>query len=217
MLRQRSQSLEFSMCFMSTGCRISNKPGAPDAVRIARIAANSGMTAHKCRPEHGWNDMNEYLLYHGTSFGKSNGIAQSGLDAQRGGQATGAMFGRGVYFAQNASKSDLYTTCSECATEKFQDCRHPQGERCILVCRVLLGESLVLKNSSAEIRSRIRAPDRANGVPYDSITAACRRDGGAVDHMEFVVFKDPRMLVQFQVFYRHEADCSCSCCWHRRQ
>ena len=102
-----------------------------------------GMTAMKCEVPPYWKDMNEYLLYHGTSFRKAEGILQTGFDPQRGGDMTGSMFGKGTYFAQNASKSDLYTTCKECASDNFKECRHAQGERCILVARVLLGESFV--------------------------------------------------------------------------
>ena len=176
-----------------------------------------GMTAVKCEVEHGWRDLNEYLLFHGTSYTKSNVIAHEGLDAQRGGESVGAMFGRGVYFAQNASKSDFYTTCKDCTTDSCRDCTHAEGERCILVTRVLLGESLIVKHTDRTVQNWIRAPDKPTGGPYDSITAASKDDGGAVDHMEFVVFKDPRMLVQFQVFYRHVADCSCHSCQYRRR
>ena len=176
-----------------------------------------GMTAVKCEVEHGWRDLNEYLLFHGTSYTKSNVIAHEGLDAQRGGESVGAMFGRGVYFAQNASKSDFYTTCKDCTTDSCRDCTHAEGERCILLTRVLLGESLIVKHTDRTVQNWIRAPDKPTGGPYDSITAASKDDGGVVDHMEFVVFKDPRMLVQFQVFYRHVAACSCHNCQYRRR
>ena len=190
-----------------------------EQVRRARsedCAEIHGVTAFKCVVGHGWCNLNEYLLYHGTGFRKTDDIARSGFDAQRGGETTGAMFGRGVYFAQNASKSDLYTTCRQCVADDFRSCRHAQGERRMLVSRVLLGESLVKKETNDLVRGWIKAPDRPNGIPYDSITAACRADGGAVDHMEFVVFKDPRMLVQYHISYRHDASCQCSCCHRRR-
>jgi len=176
-----------------------------------------GMTAMKCEVPPYWKDMNEYLLYHGTSFRKAEGILQTGFDPQRGGDMTGSMFGKGTYFAQNASKSDLYTTCKECASDNFKECRHAQGERCILVARVLLGESFVETAPTVDTKHWIKAPDQPNGTPHDSVTGACRADGGVVDHMEFVVFKESRMHVQFQIFYAHVASCNCSNCIHRRR
>ena len=155
------------------------------------------MTAVKCKVGHGWKNMNEYMLYHGTSYSKADAIVESGFDAQR---ALVGLFGRGAYFAQRASKSDSYTTCKECAAENGTECRHACGERCILVSLVLLGETCIMFTTNDLVRASMKAPDRSDGLPCDSISAACSQDGGAVDHMEFVVFNNPRMIVQFQVF-----------------
>ena len=117
----------------------------------------------------GWVDMNEYLLYHGTSLCNAEQIVARGFDAQRGGESAGAMFGRGVYFAGNASKSDLYTTCDLCkdiGNHDFRKCRHAQGERCVLVTRVLLGESKIVKKLvDAGGKDQIRAPRCDDGTP----------------------------------------------------
>ena len=180
----------------------------------------AGITAFKCEAQPGWADMNEYLLYHGTSRCNADQIMARGFDAQRGGESTGAMFGRGVYFAQNASKSDLYTTCDLCegiGNHDFRLCRHAQGERCILVTRVLLGESKTVKNSvDAGGKDQIRAPQRDDGTSYDSITALARGEGEVLDHKEFVVFKDRQTLASFRIFYRHDFSCSCNGCQNRR-
>ena len=101
-----------------------------------------GMSAEKCNVDNGHVDLNEYLLFHGCSWKAADSIKKQGLDAQRGGEAIGTMFGFGAYFAQNASKSDFYTTCSSCST--CQRCKHPTAERRVLVARVLLGESKVV-------------------------------------------------------------------------
>ena len=158
----------------------------------------------------------KYLLFHGTSYRKAVIIAHSGLDPRRAGDSAGVMFGRGVYFAQNASKSDFYTTCVQCQSDDPKLCCYAQGMRCVLVSRVLLGESLILKRTGADVQGQTRAPNQRNGVPYDSLTAAPRANGGVVDHMEFVVFEDDRILVQFLIFYKHDAMCRCNGCQHRR-
>ena len=182
-----------------------------------RCTPIQGVSALKCEVPCAGKDLNEYLLYHGTSFQRSQAIIRLGLDAQRGGDMTGAMFGKGTYFAQNASKSDLYTTCDCCLTDSFRDCRHAQGERCVLVARVLLGETHVEKAPTADTRQWIRALDKPDGTPHDSVTGECKADGGAVDHKEFVIFKDDRMHVQFQIFYRHDVSCTCNNCLYRKQ
>ena len=184
---------------------------------VFRCTPIQGVSALKCEVPCAGKDLNEYLLYHGTSFQRSQAIIRLGLDAQRGGDMTGAMFGKGTYFAQNASKSDLYTTCDCCLTDSFRDCRHAQGERCVLVARVLLGETHVEKAPTADTRQWIRAPDKPDGTPHDSVTGECKADGGAVDHKEFVIFKDDRMHVQFQIFYRHDVSCTCNNCLYRKQ
>ena len=176
----------------------------------------AGVSALKCQVPTGWSDMNEYLLFHGTSYRKAVIIAHSGLDPKRAGDSAGVMFGRGVYFAQNASKSDFYTTCVQCQGDDPKLCCHAQGMRCVLVARVLLGESLILKHTDVEVQRRTSPPKQQNGVPYDSVTVARRRNGGVVDHMEFVVFDDDRILVQFLIFYKHDAMCQCNGCQHRQ-
>ncbi|CAE7520778.1 Tnks [Symbiodinium natans] len=180
----------------------------------------AGISAFKCEAQAGWVDMNEYLLYHGTCWHNAEQIIARGFDAQRGGESAGAMFGRGVYFAQNASKSDLYTTCHMCErarNEDFRRCRHPEGERCILVSRVLLGDSKVVRNSSdVGGKDQIRAPQRDDGTAHDSVAVSTKAEGGLLDHKEFVVFKDPQVLVRFRIFYQHNSDCSCNGCLHRR-
>ena len=180
---------------------------------IAEIAAT------KCKGALGSDGLNfnEYFLFHGTRYDTVDDILRNGLDPQRGGESAGAMFGRGLYFAENASKSDLYTTCELCARERVQTgmaCRHPTGTRYMLVAQVLLGASNPVKSSDKE---RLRAADRPDGIPYDSHTALKKDLGGCVDHMEYIIFKEQLSLVRFLIFYRHTPKCECKDCFHRRQ
>ena len=173
-----------------------------------------GMSAPFCR-EDGMVNLNEYLLFHGCPYQVADHVARHGLDPQRGGEVVGAVFGRGTYFAQNASKSDFYTTCSECWSTSCQDCTHAEGERCLLIARVLLGESKIVRQEHC--RGIPRAPVRSDGLPYDSLTALTKADGGQVDHMEFVIFKEQLSLVQYLVYYRHKMTCECHNCRYRNR
>ncbi|CAE7828606.1 Tnks [Symbiodinium sp. CCMP2592] len=174
-----------------------------------------GISAFMC--DYGHVNLNEYLLFHGCPSGAVDSILEKGLDPQRGGEAAGNMFGTGAYFAENASKSDFYTTCSECSSCK--DCKHPQAERCILVVRVLLGETKVVTaqvrkdyaEKKKDFRSWKRAPEGC-----DSVTAENLQNGGVVDHREFVVYKEQQSLVRWLIYYRHKSDCECHNCKYRR-
>lgn len=158
-------------------------------------------------------DLNEYFLFHGTKYDQVGEIIKQGLDPQRGGDSFGKMFGCGTYFAENVSKSDMYTTCDQCTHGK---CTHATGTRCMLVAQVLLGETFPVTRPD---RDRKRAEDRQDGRgPHDSHTALKRDDGGCVDHMEFIIFKEQHSLVRFAIFYKHKNECKCKdCCWRRAQ
>ena len=69
-----------------------------------------GISAAKCQALTG-SDLNEYFLFHGSCYQQVGEILREGLDPQRGGESAGSMFGKGTYFAENASKADMYTTC----------------------------------------------------------------------------------------------------------
>ncbi|CAE7828589.1 TNKS2 [Symbiodinium sp. CCMP2592] len=146
-----------------------------------------GITAFKCAVECGHVNLNEYLLFHGCPMGAVQSILENGLDPQRGGEAAGSMFGKGAYFAETASKSDLYTTCSECRS--YRECKHPRAERCILVVRVLLGKTKIV--TTEDCTSLNRAPEG-----YDTVTAQKTSNGGRLDHTEFVVYKEQMTLAQ---------------------
>ena len=81
------------------------KRGNPDGCEPA-----PGISAAKCQGLTG-SDLNEYFLFHGSCYQQVSEILREGLDPQRGGESAGSMFGKGTYFAENASKADMYTTC----------------------------------------------------------------------------------------------------------
>ena len=70
----------------------------------------TGIAATQCNSPLGSDgqNLNEYFLFHGTRYDTLDDILRNGLDPQRGGESVGAMLGRGLYFAENASKSDFY-------------------------------------------------------------------------------------------------------------
>ena len=87
-----------------------------------------GIGAPKYHPPIGHVDLNEYFLFHGTNYDNVRQIIEHGLDPQRGGSAS-ARFGYGTYFAENASKSDFYTTCDQCAARPSGVWKVPPSNR----------------------------------------------------------------------------------------
>lgn len=70
---------------------------------------------------------NEKLLFHATTRAACGGIVREGFDMRRGGQAHGQAHGPGAYFAADAYVSHGYSKLDG------------RSQRCMLLCRVLLG------------------------------------------------------------------------------
>ena len=180
------------------------------------------ISAWKCSTgKSGQVDLNEYLLFHGCPKGQIESIARSGFDPQMSGTAVGAMFGQGTYFAENASKSDLYTTCDLCqADATCLHCNHAHGMRQMIVARVLLGQSIPVTSGDPQRRTAILRPESGqegnSRVAYDSHTALPKARGGAIDHTEFIIFKQQMALLRYVITYRHEQSCTCHMCRARR-
>jgi serine/threonine protein kinase len=133
----------------------------------------------------------EVFLFHGTRSPES--IASSGFDARYAyaGAGAGAMFGRGVYFAESASKSDQYVSPSA------------GGNLTLVLSRVCLGRCQVVRDGrgrrnapflpEVEGRSTLVAP-----LYYDSILT----EVSGMHFREVVVGRDtaayPELLVEYE-------------------
>ncbi len=109
-------------------------------------------------------------LFHGTGSAGIRGIPKTGFrlppaDANN-------MFGQGVYFAPNSSKSaqDLYT----------------KGTNKLLLCNVIIGRALVLDSADPTMDA-----DKIRNRGFDSVYAP---RGSAVKNDEYVIY-DPRMAL----------------------
>jgi serine/threonine protein kinase len=133
----------------------------------------------------------EVFLFHGTTYPES--IASSGFDVRYAyaGAGAGAIFGRGVYFAESASKSDRYAS------------RHLDGKLTLILARVCLGRCQVVRDG----RGRLKAPflpevdtksTAAVPVYYDSILT----EVPGMHFREVVVGRDtlayPELLVEYE-------------------
>jgi len=71
--------------------------------------------------------VNEVFLFHGTSESAADKIASANYNINLAGSAAGSLYGRGIYLAENSTKSDEYTRPDK------------GGERNLLLCRATLG------------------------------------------------------------------------------
>ena len=88
----------------------------------------------------------------------------------------------------------------------------------MIVARVLLGHSHLVNRAD---RTRTTAELRSNSGRvrqcYESHVALPRERGGAIDHFEFIIFKEKLALVRYVISYRHKASCTCHMCRARRR
>ena len=135
-------------------------------------------------------------------------IITGGLDPRRGGQSTGRLFGLASYLACNASKADLYTDANLKTPESSK-----QEERKIIVIRAALGDCF---RTTQGMPLCTYPPDDCDGRPMDSVVAETQANGGCVDHLEVMLYKETQMLPVAVVTYRHDWNCVCALCKRRQ-
>mmetsp|Transcript_117328 Transcript_117328/g.228117 ORF Transcript_117328/g.228117 Transcript_117328/m.228117 type:complete len:348 (+) Transcript_117328:140-1183(+) len=176
--------------------------GCSTIPELARLKLPSPGTSYGRWPR---RDLNEHLLFHGASGSAIEDICRNGFDPRRGGESSGRLFGLATYLAANASKSDIYTDTP--------DNRLPKHDvRRLIIARALLGES---HRAVAPTRSATRPPDGSNGQPLDSVWADVRARGGAVDHLEVMVYDRAQIYPEAIISYSHSQMCACALCGRR--
>eukprot|EP00727_Mastigamoeba_balamuthi_P005648 m51a1_g1702 putative poly(adp-ribose) polymerase (526) ;mRNA; f:498370-500599 len=160
---------------------------------------------------------NEYYFWHGCKF--TPFIDQVIIPGQGGFDNRMAcmkgMFGGGIYFAENSSKSNQYVPCSTCKSGHIES-KH--GCTCfdkspiphaMLLCRVALGNIYVSKNDSAEIQKGGYDAPKLKEDPsksYDSVLGESVGYGGQeLQYREVVVYDRALAYPEYIVYYhRHE-------------
>eukprot|EP00441_Pelagodinium_beii_P026137 CAMPEP_0197657186 /NCGR_PEP_ID=MMETSP1338-20131121/44471_1 /TAXON_ID=43686 ORGANISM="Pelagodinium beii, Strain RCC1491" /NCGR_SAMPLE_ID=MMETSP1338 /ASSEMBLY_ACC=CAM_ASM_000754 /LENGTH=949 /DNA_ID=CAMNT_0043233501 /DNA_START=174 /DNA_END=3024 /DNA_ORIENTATION=- len=130
------------------------------------------------------DSINERYLFHGTNPEAAHEIARDFFHIDRAGSSAGCMFGRGIYLAENASKSDEYA--KEGAGVYVGLCA-------MLLCRGVLGEVLTV-SSSGDMEAEALAG------PYDCVCGD--RLAAAGTYREMVFFKEEAVYPEFIVILR---------------
>ncbi|EFX87441.1 hypothetical protein DAPPUDRAFT_221703 [Daphnia pulex] len=133
---------------------------------------------------------NERLLFHGSPF--VHAIVQKGFDERH--AYIGGMFGAGIYFAENSSKSNQYVYGigggTGCPSHKDRSCY--SCHRQLLLCRVTIGKSFL----------QFSAMRMAHAPPgHHSIVG--RPSTGGLTYPEYVVYRGeqayPEYLISYQI------------------
>ena len=136
----------------------------------------------------------EVFMFHGAPWRAVDSISLSGFKLEHSGMHCGSMFGQGIYFAPHASKSDFYADCNE------------NGEKCIFLCRVALGDSIGAWTACPHL-----SPNNPS-LRTHSTWAFTKDCGGVVDHPEACIFSDDAALPCVKIVYKHSPACRCHMC-----
>ncbi|XP_077966089.1 poly [ADP-ribose] polymerase tankyrase-2-like [Styela clava] len=132
---------------------------------------------------------NERMLFHGSPF--INAIVQKGFDERH--AYIGGMFGAGIYFAENSSKSNQYVYGinggTGCTLHKDRSCYI--CDRQMLFCRVTLGKSFL----------QFSAMKMAHAPPgHHSVIG--RPSAGGLSHAEYVIYRGEQAYPEYLITYR---------------
>ena len=135
------------------------------------------------------NHANEQMLFHGSPM--IHAIVESGFDERH--SYIGGMFGAGVYFAENSSKSNQYVFgigggdgCTEHKDKSCYTC-----ERQLLFCRVSLGKPYVIKSACRMAHS-----------PPGHHSVVGRPSSCGLAYTEYVIYRGEQAYPEFRITYR---------------
>ncbi|XP_063290647.1 poly [ADP-ribose] polymerase tankyrase-2 isoform X2 [Pelobates fuscus] len=139
--------------------------------------------------EENHNHSNERMLFHGSPF--VNAIIHKGFDERH--AYIGGMFGAGIYFAENSSKSNQYVYGigggTGCPIHKDRSCY--VCHRQLLFCRVTLGKSFL----------QFSAMKMAHSPPgHHSVTGRPSVNGLAL--AEYVIYRGEQAYPEYLITYQ---------------
>nr|VZI37613.1 unnamed protein product [Spirometra erinaceieuropaei] len=131
---------------------------------------------------------NERFLFHGSPFLHS--IVTKGFDERH--AYIGGMFGAGIYFAENSSKSNQYIYGigggSGCPNHKSRSCY--VCPRQMLLCRVALGRSFIQFNAM-----------KVAHAPPGHHSVVGRPSAGGLNFAEYVVYRGEQAYPEYRITY----------------
>ncbi|KAH8853078.1 Tankyrase-1 [Schistosoma japonicum] len=145
---------------------------------------------HRCAEiaEDNSGHYNERLLFHGSPFLQS--IVMKGFDERY--AYIGGMFGAGIYFAENSSKSNQYVYGigggAGCPAHKSRSCY--VCSRQLLLCRVALGRSFIQFNAM-----------KVAHAPPGHHSIVGRPSAGGLNFSEYVIYRGEQAYPEYLITY----------------
>jgi len=159
------------------------------------------------------NDCNEVRLLHGTKPDLVWLIVQNGMNERYAGASAGTAFGDGLYFADDAGKSDKYVEEDERYDEAnalhqqlYRDSSsHPGSVFYLFVFRVTLGHSVKYVEETEDCFSPMsrrrelkNIPNAETPTPYHSLVA-----GHQNSYKEYVIFHSDQTYPEYLLAFQH--------------
>jgi hypothetical protein len=130
--------------------------------------------------------VNEVWLFHGTSEEAARAIGSSSFRLP----GHPGLLGKGLYFAEWAAKSDGYSK------------KNDKGEKVMMLCRVILGQTLRLPDGQADHDAENLINGTSNdsllGMPAPNGTSLCPCKGAR----EFLVYDNSLVYPEYIMFYK---------------
>jgi hypothetical protein len=169
--------------------RVDAKTGAI----LKDINENSG----KSKPVLGRLDdsVNEFLIFHGTKPSACESICQSDFMVNLAGSHAGSLYGPGIYFGENSSKSDEYASDDASGIYK--------GLYAMLLCRVTCGRMFYTSDVAPEKQMLVEKCTSAD-ARFHSVLGDREKARGT--YREFVLFNNDLAYPEYIIIYRRETD-----------
>lgn len=184
------------------------KAGAPPVPKV--------MTTLQGAPAPLRSELNETFLWHGLNAMHIDTICSDGFDPRF--CSLDGMFGSALYFAENSSKANQYSHSSSCkmvggtpGLNTGTPCQCKRGEEvCMLLCRVLLGDSLIERdyrgNSPGQYWYQLRTePKRPGGGGiYNSVVGESQSNyaKASLKLREYIVYEKSQVYSEYKVYFK---------------
>jgi len=215
----RIQSLHLWSAYIYEKTRIRNKYGMNLSGKpISKYISENPLTMPELD-----KTANEFYFFHGTKKETIDKIIFGGFDPRK--SASTNMFGSGLYFAENSSKSNQYVPCPKCGKGCIgkSEC-HCEPETItlpytMLLSRVILGNAYLCKDydpdwfkiDSKKVEEYKPIPKTGCGLceetEHDSVFAESMSLGGdCLNYREFIVYNKAQTYPEYIIYYNRISD-----------
>jgi hypothetical protein len=139
------------------------------------------------------SSVNEFLLFHGTKPSACASICDQDFMVNLAGSSAGTLYGKGIYFGENSSKSDEYA--------KEEEDGIYVGLCAMLLCRVTCGRMYYTDEVKPDHR-KIYAKCKGKQRTHHSVLGDRGKARGT--YREFIVFDNAEAYPEYIVIYRRE-------------